>query len=256
MCCYDNSGSCSTKECKTEKCKYTWFFVCLAKKFLFVLGCFAIIAPVMAYFVAPRIIHKYLLNNPEVIIESVQKFSENKQQESQQASVGKVDEIYQSSIKDQSIPFVGNKNGSHIAVVFYDYSCGYCKKAANELKILAGKDSQFKIILKDLPLFGEKSIVAAKASMYVFSKHPAKFENFHFKLMMAKDTNEQTINGIAKSVGIEENIVTASKSSFESEIRNNYVQAGEIRIDGTPAMIINGKLHMGLKYANEIAKLF
>ncbi len=256
MWCYDNSSSCSTKKCETEKCQYTAFAVCYIKKFLFVLVCFVIIAPAMAYFAAPKIIHRYLLNNPEAIIESVQKFSERKNQEAQQESVGKVDEVYQEAIKDTSAPFVGNKNGSHIAVVFYDYSCGYCKKEANELKILANKDSQLKIILKDLPLFGEKSVIAAKASMYVFSKHPAKFENFHFKLIMAKDANEQTINSIAKSVGIEENIVTSSKSSFESEIRSNYVQAGEIRVDGTPAMIIKGKLHMGFKSADEISKLF
>jgi protein-disulfide isomerase len=253
---YDNSSSCSAKECKTEKCKYTWFVYCIAKKFLFVLACFMIIAPVMSYFVAPKIIHRYLLNNPEAIIESVQQFSERKQKEAQQQSIGKIDEVYQDAIKDTSVPFVGNKNGSHVAVIFYDYSCGYCKKEAHELKVLSGKDSQLKLILKDLPLFGEKSVIASKASMYVFSKHPSKFENFHFKLMMAKDANEQTINSIAQSLGIEENIVMKSKSSFESEIRNNYIQAGEIRIDGTPAMIIKGKLHMGFKSADEISKLF
>ncbi len=262
MCCNTSVSSCSSNsessdyKCKTEKCNYTQWTLCVIKKFLFVALCFAVIAPCVGYFIAPKVIHRYLINNPEAIIESVQKFSERKQQEMQEASSGKVDEVYQSSVKDSKLPFVGNKNGSHVIVVFYDYSCGYCKKAANELKTLMSKDSQLKIVLKDLPLFGANSIAAAKSSMFVYEKHPEKFENFYTKLMATKDIDEKSINAVAKSLGINGNIVSESKSLYESEIRNTYVQAGEVRIDGTPAMLINGKLHLGLKSADDIAKLF
>ncbi len=250
-CC--QAGTCSPSQSSGNMLKCV---LCYIKKFILVAICVAILSPILVYYVLPKVMHNFIINNPEAIIESVQKFSEKKQKEMQEGAVEKVKDIYIKEKNDPSIPFIGNKNGVHVAVVYYDYSCTYCKKVADEFKQLLKKDSQLKVILKDLPLFGPSSILASKASMYVYTKHGSKFEEFHFKLLGLKEINENSIHSITKSLGINENVVKESKSLYEKELRNNYLQANEIRIDGTPAIIINNKLSLGYKQASEIEKMF
>ena len=61
---------------------------------------------------------------------------------------------------------VGNANGKITIVEFMDYSCGYCKAVAPSLERIAEKNSNVRIIVRYLPLFGETSSYAAKMAYF------------------------------------------------------------------------------------------
>ncbi len=194
------------------------------------------------------------MNNPEKIIESVQKLGEKKQAEYQKEATEKAKNLSSQIISDDRLPYIGNKSGKKVAIQFYDYSCGYCKKMAEELRDLTTKDSDVKVILIDYPIFGQNSTSASKASIYVFKKYPDKFAKFYFKLISEKNITPSVVLSTAKSVGIDENIVKNSDEdkAIEEILRANYMSGSEIRIEGTPVVIANDKVHFGYVEASKL----
>src|SRR6476620_9188975 len=86
------------------------------------------------------IIRDYLLKNPEVLLE-VQDALEAKQKEEQRiAALGVIkdakDQIFNSAFDG----VVGNPNGKVTIVEFYDYNCGFCKRAIDDMQALTKTD--------------------------------------------------------------------------------------------------------------------
>ena len=48
-------------------------------------------------------------------------------------------------------------------VEFFDYRCGFCKKAHGTVAQLLKDDPRIQVVYKDLPVLGEESVFAAKA---------------------------------------------------------------------------------------------
>ena len=76
-----------------------------------------------------KMVHAYLMDHPEVIIESVNQYqakqAQNSQIEAEKYAKTHIKEI----IGDKSIPTLGNPNAPITIVEFMDYRCGYCRKA-------------------------------------------------------------------------------------------------------------------------------
>lgn len=103
------------------------------------------------------IIRDYLLKNPEVLLE-VQDALEAKQKEEQRIAhlgviKGAKDQIFNSSFDG----VVGNPNGKVTIVEFYDYNCGFCKRAIDDMKALTKTDPDLRFVLKEFPILGPDS---------------------------------------------------------------------------------------------------
>jgi protein-disulfide isomerase len=74
------------------------------------------------------IIKEYLMQNPQVIIESIEQLQKRKMQENEE-KVSSYLKGKKSEIEDATTsPIIGNEKGDIIIVSFYDYNCSYCKK--------------------------------------------------------------------------------------------------------------------------------
>jgi len=62
---------------------------------------------------------------------------------------------------------LGNPNGDVTLVEFFDYSCGYCKRALPDMLTLINGDPNLKIVLKELPILGPGSAEAARIAVAV-----------------------------------------------------------------------------------------
>ncbi|TIT74871.1 MAG: DsbA family protein, partial [Mesorhizobium sp.] len=103
------------------------------------------------------IIRDYLLKNPEVLLE-VQDALEAKQKEEQRlAALGVIkdakDEIFNSTFDG----VVGNPKGKVTIVEFYDYNCGFCKRAIEDMKALTKADPDLRFVLKEFPILSPDS---------------------------------------------------------------------------------------------------
>ena len=112
-------------------------------------------------------IKEYLVENPEILID-VQEALQKKQEEQQQAKA-------QSAITDNakaifSSPYdiaLGNPKGDVTIVEFFDYNCGYCKRALSDMDEVLKEDQNVRFVLKELPILGPDSLAAHMVSAAV-----------------------------------------------------------------------------------------
>jgi protein-disulfide isomerase len=191
-------------------------------------------------------IREFILQNPKVIIESVQRL--NDQQHTADASeVKKIVAARHTEIfNDPTSPTDGNANGDVSVVEFFDYNCPYCRRVAPILAELQGSDPQLRLVYKELPILGANSGDAAKAALA--SIRQGKYSQFHRALIEASGsmTGDRAI-AIATTVGINTEQLKRDMQdpSIADAIRRNYALAQALRITGTPGFVVNQEVVQG-----------
>lgn len=161
---------------------------------------------------------------------------------------------YNDLVKNDNL-FLGNKNGKEIIIEFFDYNCGYCKRSFPEIMELVSENKDIKIILKELPVLGESSILASKAS--IASQKQDKYFEFHQELINFSGLISLIdIKKISKELGINYEQLQKDMNSEETIllINESYRLADLIGVRGTPAFIINNNLIPGAIGKNEMLR--
>jgi protein-disulfide isomerase len=184
------------------------------------------------------IVHDYLLEKPEILVEVAKKLQQKKQAEvsaNTETAIAKNKE----AIFDGKSPITGNPNGKVSIVEFFDYQCGHCQSMAPRLAALLNKDKSVQIVYKELPIFGDVSTYAAKAALAANLQQ--KYQAVHDALMAAPRglTHEQILD-IAKNSGldIEKLKVDIDSPAITEALAKNKTLAENLGIMGTPAFII------------------
>jgi protein-disulfide isomerase len=166
------------------------------------------------------------------------------QQASQPASGQNVSPQYINSLFHQAgDPIAGNPKGTVTIVEFFDYRCIHCVNMSNVMSALIHNNSNLRVVFKELPIFGDVSIYAAKAALA--AKMQGKYVVFHEALMRAgKGLTPEKVIAVAETVGLDTKKLTTdmASNSVEQEIQNNARLADSLQINGTPAFVI-GKTH-------------
>ena len=161
---------------------------------------------------------------------------------------------YNDLVKNDNL-FLGNKNGKEIIIEFFDYNCSYCKRSFPEIMELVSENKDIKIILKELPVLGESSILASKAS--IASQKQDKYFEFHQELInFSGIISLIDIKKISKELGINFEQLQRDMNSEETIllINESYRLADLIGVRGTPAFIINNNLIPGAIGKNEMLR--
>jgi len=161
---------------------------------------------------------------------------------------------YEDLIKNENL-FLGNKNGKDIIIEFFDYNCGYCKRSFPEIMELVSENKNIKVILKELPVLGESSILASKAS--IASQKQNKYFEFHQELINFSGLiSLSDIKKISKELGINFEQLQKDMNSDDTIllINESYRLADLIGVRGTPAFIINNNLIPGAIGKNEMLR--
>lgn len=121
------------------------------------------------------------------------------------------------------------------------------------------KRNDVKIVLKDFPILGQTSLLGARASMYIARNHADKLEKFFFALMAKKIVDKASIIDVANSIGVKNDsgfTDALDSDKDDASIRSNYNEGVEIGANGTPVLIVDGKIMLGYKKADEILESF
>jgi len=156
-------------------------------------------------------------------------------------------------------PVTGNPKGNINIVEFFDYSCGYCKRAQETIKKILKEDKNVRFIFKELPIFGHSSIKVSKAALASVAQ--GKYVEFHMALMSSKKRlNEKEVMKIAKNIGLDTDKLKKEMNNpkIEAIIKENKELAIKLGVNGTPGFIIDKTLYAGAmpykKMKEEIAK--
>lgn len=188
-----------------------------------------------------ELVRAFLMENPEVIIDAVNKYSyEQRVAAEQRMKIAAAENL--SALLDPKTSYVAGKNPdkAKVAVIeLYDYHCGYCKKAAPLMNDIFKKDGDVKLVFRELPILREESDYAAE--MALAARDQGKFLDFHFAMLEASGVlTKDRVEAIAKKQGLD---VEKMKDAIGSGgipdiITGNHMMASELGIEGTPAFIV------------------
>lgn len=191
-------------------------------------------------------VRAYLLDNPKVLREVIAKLSivESREKEDQEQQALS---MFETELENDGFSHVaGNPNGDVTIVEFFDYRCGYCKKSFPELLKAVETDGNVRLVLKEFPILGPDSVLASQAA--IASQAQGKYMPFHKALMESRGSLTKTkIIELARATGIDVDRMLSDMSSedISEKIARTYSLATQLKINGTPAFVIGGKLAAG-----------
>lgn len=202
------------------------------------------------------IIKRYLMENPEVLIDSLNAFQQRERLAEEQRRRDAILAQAEALKNDPSTPVMGNPEGDVAMVEFFDYRCGYCRRVADSVHDIVAEDGNVRLVMKEFPILGPDSMRAARAALAAHRQ--GKYEPFHWALMTGPgDMSEAHLRSVAEEIGLD--VAQMERDMRNEEIdrllRRNFNLADTLGINGTPAFVIGNTLVPGAIDAETMRKL-
>jgi protein-disulfide isomerase len=196
-----------------------------------------------------QIFKDYLLKNPELLRDAMVEL-ERREQEAQKATQQSALKESRDRLVNSSRDMVaGNAAGDITLVEFFDYNCGYCKRALGDMRALMQSDPKLRVVLKDFPVLGPDSVEASRVALAV--KHqlkPEKLFDYHVKLMESRGrVNGERAMAVAKEMGLDMARLQKDVDGPEvkAAIQENVVLGDKLGLTGTPAFVVGDEVISG-----------
>ena len=204
-------------------------------------------------------IEKYILENPEIIIESLRRYEKKISELSLITEKKLISDNIEKLTKDKFSYATGDKESPVTLIAFIDYKCGFCKKSLEEMVDLIANNSRIRFIIKEFPILGTESVLASKASIALFiNQGPDTYKDFIQYLVKynGKISLEKIKKIIQEIGGNSEDIEQQMEKEIVYNVLNsNYALANILKITGTPTFIIGSEIIRGYKNRIELEKI-
>lgn len=203
-------------------------------------------------------IKDYLMRNPEVLRDVMAALDKKQKQEDEAHRLDVVDnrssELFDSSFQAT----IGNPEGKITVVEFFDYNCGYCRKALGDIQALIKSDPKLRVVIKDFPVLGPESLEASQVAVAVRQQLKGdKLFEFHQKLLETKGrVNGARAIQVAKELGADAGRLQKDMASAEvkAALSENRGLGDRLGLSGTPAFVIGEEIIPGAVGVDPIRK--
>ncbi len=197
-----------------------------------------------------NIMKDYLLAHPEVLEEVSAELTKRQaaaEAEKHAAAVAANASLIFNSPRGVTI---GNKDGDVTFVEFFDYNCGYCKRAMGDMIEMMKDDPKLKVVLKEFPVLGPGSVEAAQVAVAARIQDPTgkKYLDFHQKLLGGRgQADKARAMAAAKDAGYDMARIEKDFNSPEvrATIEENFKLAESMGMNGTPSYVIGKQVVVG-----------
>jgi len=197
-----------------------------------------------------KIVREYIIAHPEVLEEAMNELSKRQaaaEAEKHQATIASNADTIFNSPRGVTI---GNKDGDVTFVEFFDYNCGYCKRAMADMLELMKADPKLKVVLKEFPVLSQGSVEAAQVAVAVRMQDPTgkKYLDFHQKLLGGRGAADKArALAAAKDAGLdmaklEKDLAT---TEVKATLEENLKLAESLGMNGTPSYVIGKQVVIG-----------
>ncbi len=195
------------------------------------------------------IVRDYILRNPEIVPEAIGKWQEKVKLQTINDVRAKIEAPMYGNA------FSGNPNGDVVIVEFADFACGYCRASNADIAKLLAEDKNLKVVYRELPVLSEASTDAAGWALAAAKQ--GKYKAFHDAMFAAGRPSAATIEGAAKSAGLDFSSARtfANSAEVKAEIQSNMEIAQKLQFTGTPAWVIGNKSAVGAVGYDELKKM-
>ena len=196
------------------------------------------------------LVKDYLLENPEIIRDAIIKLQEKEamqEQELYRESIVSARDALENDPRDAS---VGPEDAKVTIVEFFDYNCGFCKRATPWVEEAVEKyGDDIRIIFKELPILDDRtktSRMAARAALAADKQ--GKYKEMHFALMEQKRISPDSIRKAAEEVGL--NMAKFDADMMDPQIEAHIADTINLSdrlpaLTGTPFFVVNDEYVSG-----------
>ena len=202
-----------------------------------------------------RLALEAILENPKIVMDAINILRDrdeaNKGLSQKQAYLDNKELL----VMDPNAPVLGNPNGDITIVEFFDYNCGYCKKAMPVMQALMENDNNLRVVYREFPILSAGSVFASRAALA--SRVQGKYLEFHEALMSAQKVDETSVIVIARKIGLDVNklIIDMEHPAVSEHIQTSRDLADALQFTGTPSFVIGNELVGGYIPVESMAKI-
>ena len=197
-----------------------------------------------------RIVREYLIAHPEVIQDAMVELEKRQSAADAEKHKAAVKQYSQSLFTSPRQVVLGNPNGNVTFVEFFDYNCGYCKRAMDDMLTLLKDDPKLKVVLKEFPVLGPGSVEAAQVAVAVHlqDKTGKKYLEFHQKLLGGRgQADKARALAVAKDIGMDMARLDKDLSipEVKATLQESFKLAEALGLNGTPSYVIGDNVVVG-----------
>jgi protein-disulfide isomerase len=197
-----------------------------------------------------HIVKDYLVAHPEVIQDVMAELEKRQQSAEAEKHRAAVVENKATIFTSPHQVVLGNPQGNVTMVEFFDYNCGFCKRALGDMLDLIKSDSNLKFVLKEFPVLGEGSVEAARVAVAARMQDTTgkKYIEFHQKLLGSRGAaDKMRALAVAKEVGFDMARIKRDMGSVEVKktIEENMKLAEALGVIGTPNYVVGEEVVRG-----------
>jgi len=197
-----------------------------------------------------KIIRDYLIKNPEVLQEAIGELEKKQAAAEAEKHSNAVRDNAQALFSSPRHVVIGNPQGDVTFVEFFDYNCGYCKRAMADMLELMKDDPKLKVVLKEFPVLGAASVEAARVAVAVRMQDTTgkKYLQFHQKLLSGRgQADKARAIAVAKEVGLDMARLERDMTSDEARasLEESFKLAEKLGLNGTPSYVIGKNVVVG-----------
>ncbi len=196
------------------------------------------------------IVREYLIAHPEVLQEAMAELEKRQTAAESEKHKSAVKDNAQAIFSSPRQVNLGNPNGDVTFVEFFDYNCGYCKRAMSDMLTLMKDDAKLKVVLKEFPVLGPGSVEAAQVAVAVRmqDKTGKKYLEFHQKLLGGRGQADKAhAMAAAKDVGLDMTRIEKDMAGPEvkATLEESLKLAEALGLNGTPSYVIGSDVVVG-----------
>ena len=143
---------------------------------------------------------------------------------------------------------LGDPKGDVTLVEFFDYNCGYCRRALADTLQLLKDDPRLKIVLKEYPVLGPGSAAAARVAIAARMQAASKYLDFHRALLRTPGpVNEAQAIDVARRLGFDMDRLARDMASAEvvATIDESVKLGRALGVTGTPTYVVGKSMLVG-----------
>ena len=195
------------------------------------------------------LVKDYLLQNPEVLQDAM---SELERRQKLQESARREQVVGEKSAELFNAPnevVLGNPKGKVTLVEFFDYNCGYCKRALGDVGKLLSSEPELRVVLKDFPVLSPGSVEAASIAVAASNQFKGdQFWQFHSKLLSSHGpVGKSQALAVAKDLGanMDQLAKDAASTEVKQTVQANMQLADALSLTGTPSFVVGQDVVVG-----------
>jgi protein-disulfide isomerase len=203
------------------------------------------------------IIKDYFVQHPEVLQDAMDALDKRQKEADADKARTTIKENNATIFNSSHQVVLGNPQGNVTIVEFFDYNCGFCKRALPDMLDLLKTDSDLKFVLKEFPVLGEGSVEAARVAVAARMQDSSgkKYIEFHQKLLGGHGPADKAhALAVAKEVGFD--MARIEKDMVSDEVKKtideNMKLADALGVSGTPSYVVGNEVVVGAVGLDEL----